>query len=175
MIETLMVTIALVTFMIHEFEEIILIKPWVKRNYADIRLKNHYFIGFQNVSTATIAALIAEEFIIYSVFSILAISLNEYSFIWVFYCIYSFHLLGHILELFIFKRYCPSLITSILTLPIYIWIIFTFIDLDLLQWNIVILCFPLLFIIIGSNFKLINWLTPHLEQWISNYGKKENE
>ncbi|ADY55722.1 hypothetical protein Sgly_1419 [Syntrophobotulus glycolicus DSM 8271] len=170
---TFMIMVALAAFMFHEFEEIIFIKPWLKRKETDNHLKNHYFVSYKNTNSSTIAALIAEEFIMVSVFSIAAILWKGYSFIWVFYCIYSFHLLGHILELFIYRRYCPSLITSILTLPIYTWVIYSFIRLELLQWNIVLLCSPILLIIIGSNFKFINWLTPRIDQWITCYAKGE--
>jgi hypothetical protein len=172
-----MVLIALTAFMFHEFEEIALIKPWIRRNSSNFHLSSHPFMGFENTSTSTISLLIAEEFLLFSILSIVAIVFEEYSFILSFYCIYTFHLLVHILEIFIYKCYCPSFVTAILTLPVYLWVVYSFISTNSFQWQIVLICFVISLAIIGMNFKFINWLRAQINKWLNLYanGGHKNE
>jgi hypothetical protein len=60
------VWLTVVLFVLHEFQEIIFIKPWVARYSGDPRMARHAFMAMKDVSTSAIAMMIGEEFLLFS-------------------------------------------------------------------------------------------------------------
>lgn len=71
------VLLVIVIFMFHEFEEIVFIKPWLSRQRNNLRVSSHLFSAMRNISTSTIALLIAEEFIFFSCIARAAVELGD--------------------------------------------------------------------------------------------------
>lgn len=163
----ILIIIALVLFVVHEFEEIAFIKPWIEKNNTNPNLQRHYFMRLKRIRTEVIALLIGEEILLVSLFSILSILFKDYTFITAFFGVYIIHLIGHVSEIFIYREYCPSIITSTITLPIFIWIIYH------LFKNITfpnfILWLLLSLILVLLNFRFINYLEPRLNRWFEAY------
>jgi hypothetical protein len=112
-------------FMIHEFEEIICFKSWVTKNGLWLTDKYPKFakqiahIGQLSVPAFSIAVL--EEFILVSITIVLALTLQWYS-VWIaVFTAFTFHILLHIVQWIVVRKYIPVIITSLLSLPYLIW------------------------------------------------------
>lgn len=112
-------------FMIHEFEEIICFKSWVTKNGLWLTDKYPKFakqiahIGQLSVPAFSIAVL--EEFILVSITTVLALTLQWYS-VWIaVFTAFTFHILLHIVQWIVVRKYIPVIITSLLSLPYLIW------------------------------------------------------
>ena len=110
-------------FMVHEYEEIIMFRRWIDRNREELRKRfpkiESFFTrrGVFDYSTSTFAVGTAHEFILISVVSFCSVWTGEYQ--WWFAALtgYSVHLLMHIVQWIVYRKYVPVIITSLLTLP----------------------------------------------------------
>lgn len=168
------VLLVIIVFMLHEFEEIIFIKPWLSRQRENTRISSHPFSAMRNISTSTIALLIAEEFILFSGIALAAVLLRCYSLFEGFLLLYSLHLVGHIFEPIRYKCSTPSFVTSVLTLP---WCVFGLYYLGahgLVTVLWVAIWFVVTAIIVFLNFRLIYGIAPLVEQYLQDYSKEEH-
>jgi hypothetical protein len=83
-IETLMWFFPIV-FMFHDFEEIIMFKPWINANRASLtklfpKWAPRALAWAANMSNSAFALAVAEEFIILSALTLMAVELEFYSF-----------------------------------------------------------------------------------------------
>ena len=120
-----------VVFMVHEYEEIIMFRHWLDRNKDKLKREFPKFdrflvrSGHFNYSTATFAVGTAHEFLLISLISFYAVWQNAYQLWFAALAAYSVHLLMHIAQWVIYRKYVPVIITSILTLP---YCIYAFIE-----------------------------------------------
>lgn len=121
----LIISLFPLVFMIHEFEEIICLKPWVTKN--GLWLTDKYpkfakqitYLGQLSVPAFSIAVL--EEFILVSITTVLALTLQWYS-VWIaVFTAFTFHIILHIVQWMVIRKYIPAIITSLLSLPYLIW------------------------------------------------------
>lgn len=115
------VWLSLAVTMIHEFEEIIFIEPFLRRTRDDPRAAELPFHSSRGTSTSVIAAMIGLNFVLFTGFALVATSFRWYSFYFGFLAVFTLHLLGHAVETIRLRRYTPSTVTSFLTLP---WMIY---------------------------------------------------
>ncbi|MDR1701857.1 MAG: HXXEE domain-containing protein [Sporomusaceae bacterium] len=110
-----------IMFMIHDFEEIIMLKAYQKRNAAYIqtlRKKGKYIpFGFES-TTPVFSIAVAIQFIMFSVISLLSVVFASYYVWYLFFLGYTAHFIFHIIIWLRFKKYVPATITAILFLPI---------------------------------------------------------
>ena len=113
----------LVVFMIHEYEEIIMFRRWIDRNRGELRKRfpkiESFFTrhGAFDYSTSTFAVGTAHEFILVSVVSFCSVWTGQYQLWLAALTGYSVHLLMHIVQWIVYRKYVPVIITSLLTLP----------------------------------------------------------
>lgn len=113
----------LVVFMIHEYEEIIMFRRWIDRNRGELRKRfpkiESFFTrhGPFDYSTSTFAVGTAHEFILVSVVSFCSVWTGQYQLWFAALTGYSVHLLMHIVQWIVYRKYVPVIITSLLTLP----------------------------------------------------------
>ncbi len=113
-------------FMLHDFEDIVLMQPWLINNSSRIkarfpRLAKHINHASAR-STAAFALAVAEEFILICLVTALSVWYSTYG-VWVaVYCAFFLHLLLHIGQSIVLKSYIPALATSILSLPYCVWV-----------------------------------------------------
>jgi hypothetical protein len=161
------VWLTVVLFVLHEFQEIIFIKPWVARNSGDPRMARHAFMAMKDVSTSAIAMMIGEEFLLFSVFAACAVFAGWYSFFWGFLLLYTAHLVGHIAETRQYGWNTPSFLTSVIALPWCVYALYALMHLHLAApvasavWAVVFT--P----VITLNFRFIYWLAPRADAWLS--------
>ena len=161
----LIVWISFVLFMVHEFEEIIAIRPWLTKYRTDPRAKKQVFWQFRYASTSVIAALILEEYIIGAAITLAAVVFQEPAVFIGFLIPFSLHLIGHLKEAAQLKMYTPSLATSVIILP---WCCYALIALIRLQSEIVpITIWTVAFTaLIIANFAFIYRMRPILERYL---------
>lgn len=116
-----------ILFMIHDFEEIIFVKAWREKykHYLDTcTMKKKPFADFE--STASFSIEVEILFLIFSFISLLSVIFNYY-YIWYgfFFFITVHFVLIHFLLVFKFKHYVPGFVTSIIFLPISIYLLYT--------------------------------------------------
>ena len=109
-----------ILFMVHNFEEIIMIQRWWRHNH-DKNLKSP-FVKLAQYPQETVAALIAGIFFLFS--SIIAWSIiTNHLLVGIGLALaFCFQLGGHIAEFIRLRQYMPHIVTSILTLPYYPWL-----------------------------------------------------
>ena len=121
---------AIVLFMIHEFEEIIFIKKFIEKNKIVKHMKNELFLKKKEnyPSTETISLMIAEEFIISSILLFIASEFNIYEIVLSLFIVYIVHLIPHMYDAVKYRKFSPGSRTSFVIFPLGILII----------WNIVL-------------------------------------
>lgn len=165
-----------VLFVIHDFEEIVLLSPWAKRNLPSLRKSAPKYAsrmeGNLSVSTSAFALAVLEEFIILSVVTVTA-HLSGWYYIWLgVFVAFTLHLAVHIVQSIAIKKYIPALLTSILFLPLCIYILTVFYkqtELDLL-W-------VLFYAVLSTVLMVLNLMAIHkgmrvFDRWLARYVQK---
>ena len=169
-IETLMWLLPIV-FMLHDFEEIIMFKPWMNANHANLEKRlpawaARILVEHGNMSTSAYALAAAEEFIILSALTLLAVELELYP-LWVGIMLGFFiHLLIHVGQFLVYRRYVPVILTS---LPSGLYCLIALHDLNLyhpLDWKLAALWTFVSLIVIGINLALALKLAVKLDGWL---------
>lgn len=112
-----------VVFMIHEYEEIIMFKRWQGKNRDELKRRFPKFERFLarrgpfDYSTATFAVGTLHEFILISAVSFCAVWLDAYQWWFGALAAYSIHLVVHLVQWLIYRKYVPVIVTTLLTLP----------------------------------------------------------
>ena len=107
-----------VVFMLHDFEEIIMMRPWIDRNSVFLhekfpRLSDRILGHYEKLSTSSFSLAVAEEFIIITAVTFLAVEHGWYS-AWAGMLLGFFaHIIVHIIQFLALRRYAPMIITSI--------------------------------------------------------------
>lgn len=112
-----------IAFILHDFEELILFEPWLKKNAPDImaRVKNKVpaFMEKQlgvivNKTTSQFALPICLIFILTVFSSFLAVELGKFTFFLLASSLFFLHGFMHVGQALFLRRYIPALITSVL-------------------------------------------------------------
>ena len=159
-------------FIFHDMEEIIGFGIWLKKNKSMLD-KKYPFISkvYENYSTEGMAFAVFEEFILCIIFCILTvITENQYVYLlWLgSFIAYTLHLVIHIGQSIIIRKYIPSLITSIICLPISSWCISKSIYIVDCEMSTTILYSIIGIIIVALNLKFAQSLIGKFTKWMSN-------
>jgi hypothetical protein len=147
--------------MLHDFEEIIFLGPWQRRGLPKLRGRfprlSWLLARFERMSTTAFALAVAEQFVIYSAVTVLAIWWNWY-FCWLaLFAAFSLHLVAHVAQWLVVRRYIPAIVTTLLALPYCAFMtvklvsIGAFTQREWVEWGA-----------IGVGFSLVNLLLAHL-------------
>lgn len=156
------VWVSVMLFLVHEFEEIIRIRPWIVHHRGDPRARRQGFWGFSEFGTPTIAAMIFEEFLLFAALALIATLWRLPGMFAGLLVVYALHLVGHIAEAVRLRMQTPSVISSVCTLP---WYVIAIVELsgrsagvfEVGMWSVVFAA------IMVANFALIYRLRPWLE------------
>lgn len=177
MIGQVLTFLVVVLFLIHEFEEMIMVAPWVRRQMRmeSSRARNHYFVHrFADASQAVVVFMIGIEFLILAAVALFVLITGWYALMIGFLVPYSLHLIGHISEWFIYRSYTPSLLTSVVTLPLCVataWGLYVASDSSILEVALSALVMTVLFAV---NFAMINVVEPKSIEWFRQYEAPEH-
>ncbi|WP_238251710.1 HXXEE domain-containing protein [Capnocytophaga cynodegmi] len=151
-----------VVFMVHDFEEVVMFETWLSKNRDEFRQrfpKLEKFLTRNNFfaySTADFAVAVAHEFLLLSVVCYLSVWFGSYGWWFAGFMAFFIHLWMHIVQWFVYGKYIPVIITSLLSLPYCFYTFWKFVESDILffeemfWWTIVgivvmIASFPLAF------------------------------
>ncbi|MEB3101349.1 HXXEE domain-containing protein [Ferviditalea candida] len=109
----------LVVFMIHDFEEIIFVEPWIKKNFNQIinKVPERITIILSEYSTVTssqFAVAVFVEFVLFTVITYLAAEQGSYIFFIGFNAILLIHVFTHFAQTLYLRMYTPGVITALL-------------------------------------------------------------
>ena len=115
-----------ILFMLHDFEEIILVEAWRKRNKNELEMKKSRRLVFSGCNkTPAFSIGVAIEFLIFSLVALVSSWGGTYNFWYAMFLGFTIHLLGHCIINIMYKFYVPGVITSILFLPCSLYILYT--------------------------------------------------
>ena len=112
-----------IIFMLHEMEEIIGFRIWLDKNRDIVSKYNKLSILYQNFSNEGFSIAVLEEYLLCIIITCISIFFKTYIVLIGAFIAFSLHLLVHILQSIIIKRYISSLASSIILLPISIFLI----------------------------------------------------
>lgn len=164
-------------FMFHDFEEIIFMRAWVSKNKSDFYerfpvLSKKLLPHFGNMTTSAFALGVAEEFILISIITVVSYMTNWYG-LWIgSFIVFTLHLLIHCFQALIVKKYIPCIVTSVICMPICIYMIMKIIQIFAL--NTIILYSILFFIIMVINLGFIHKFMAKFSKWIVQYEHQSN-
>lgn len=147
-----------IVFILHEFEEIIFLKPWLERNKTWIGRKFPRFekalTGMANLSPSAFTFIVAEEFILVSLATVAAFVFHVYYPWLAVLLVFSLHAAIHLAQGLALRRYVPVITTSILSLAYGIY--GTYIVSNLFSAGEIFLC-----LLLGTVFMAVNLLAMH--------------
>jgi hypothetical protein len=174
----LFVFLAVSLFMIHEFEEIIFVKNWLANGQNNPRLAGDMWLknAAAYPSTAAIALMIAEEFLLVVILSLIAIWMKFPELAIGMLVAHTIHLIGHIVNAVGVKRWSPGSITAVITLPIICFVIFYFVKTYYfgieIDWLKMIAGFITASVVLLGNLRLLHRFAAKLNNWITNFYEK---
>lgn len=157
----LVVTLLPVVFMFHDFEEIIFVKSWFNKNGQWLAekfpfLSKTFFSHIENTTTANFALMVAEEFILVSLITYWGIlSGNYYLWLGVFMA-FSVHIVIHLIQWIVVRRYIPVIVTSLLCLPYCIFGMMQILYLNEFTGTEIVVCTLIGMILVVLNLLLIH-------------------
>ena len=153
------VTLLPVVFMMHEFEEIIFFKWWSRKNEQLLRNKYPRISArFDSISTAGFSVAVAEEFILLCAITFGCVFLNGY-YLWLaVFMGFSLHLLIHITQWLVFRRYIPAIVTSFLALLYSVYVFHVIIGQDIFTISEILLWSGIGLLLAGGNLVLAHRL-----------------
>ena len=165
-----------VVFMFHDFEEIIFFKIWLVRNKELLntrfpKLARRIVPHMENLSTAAFSMAVAEEFILISLITYTSIWLNYYYLWFAIFMAFSLHLIGHLIQWIIFRKYVPSIVTTLMCLPYCIYTIYIFATTSTMGASHFVLLTVLGLVLMVVNLMLAHRLALFFERWKDYYQK----
>ena len=172
--ETLMWLLVCV-FMFHDFEEIVMMIPWARKNERWTRanapawLSQRVLGHFSRLSTSSFTLAVAEEFVVLSTLTFLAVEWNWYSFWAGLTLVFAVHLGVHFVQFVAFRRYVPVILTVIPAGLYCAYALWWMNDRHLIAWDQVGMWTVVLAIGLGANLMLALALGKRFETWLRRY------
>jgi hypothetical protein len=157
-----------IVFMIHEFEEIVFMKWWIRKNSESILLKfprlgERIIQQQKSLSTEQFTLIVAEEFIIVFLIIIISALTSNYNLYLGLVFAYSIHLLVHIIQSIVIWQYTPAIVTSIITGLFCIYVFYYFINNDLIDFTKTIIYSLGLTLFVFINLRVMHFLAKKIK------------
>ena len=154
--------------MIHEFEEIIFIKKFIKKNKVVKDMKNELFVKKKESypSTETTSLMIAEEFIILSTLLSIASEFRMYEIVLSLFIVYIAHLVPHIYDALRYRKFSPGSRTSFIIFPLGILIIWNVILNKEINFVIFILCVIIIGFLMILNLLFLHKISKKIDKYL---------
>ena len=160
--------IAIVLFMIHEFEEIIFVKKFIEKNKVVKDMKNELFVKIKESypSTETTSLMIAEEFIILSTLLFIASEFSMYEIVLSLFIVYIAHLVPHMYDALRYRKFSPGSRTSFIIFPLGILIIWNVILNKEINLVILILCVIIIGFLMILNLLFLHKISKKIDKYL---------
>lgn len=169
---TLLICILPILFIFHDFEEIIFSRVWLDHHKEEICLKFPFMKRalnmFGNLNTPAFSLAVLEEFIIISVFTIIALAFNETDLWYICFLTFSIHLLMHIIQSIAIRGYIPAVVTSVICLPYSIYTLLLIHEEGIYNLTESIIYSLIGIIFFGANLLLIHSIAGKLYKLLAN-------
>lgn len=153
-------------------EEVVGFATWLDDNKDMLNRKYPFILKtYKNYSTAGIAMCVYEQLTVCIIFCIVALFMKNKIFygIWLGGVIaYTLHLIVHIMQSIILRQYIPAVATSIICLPISLWLIVTCISILNLSVSSICLYSAIGIIIVALNLKFAQTLIWKYTNWLNS-------
>ena len=161
-VETLLWLLPIV-FMIHDFEEIIMIPSWMERNRAVIlarfpKLGKRLLSQFGSLSGPGFSVAVLEEFILISLLTLLAVENNCYNLWTGLMLVFFLHLFMHVGQFLVFRKYIPAIVTSVLSMIYCLYALNFMVVHKLIFWPDVMKWFVIFLILVALNLMIASSL-----------------
>ena len=160
--------IAIVLFMIHEFEEIIFIKKFIEKNKVVKDMKNELFMKKKESypSTETTSLMIAQEFIILSTLLFIASEFRMYEIVLSLFIVYIAHLVPHMYDALRYRKFSPGSRTSFIIFPLGILTIWNVILNKEINLIILILCVIIIGFLMILNLLFLHKISKKIDKYL---------
>jgi hypothetical protein len=166
----------LAMFMIHDFEEIIMMPAWLQKHQGAFGVRFPSFVArllksALNRSTSAFALAVAEEFLLLTVFTVFTVQRELYA-LWAGMLLaYFLHLVIHMGQWIVFRSYTPAILTSVWT-SIYCLYAFWYMNSVVhIEWDAMVVPTLICMLIIAINLALSLRLADWFDEWLRNYAK----
>ncbi len=154
--------------MIHEFEEIVFMRWWLRKNKANILIRypklGQQVLGqFDTLSTEAFSLIVAEEFLIVSFIVVFSALTGNYDLYAGLILAFSFHLFIHLIQSVALRSYTPAIITTLLTGIFCVFATTILIKSQLLSFNRTLIITVVLTVIIFLNLKIMHSLVKKIK------------
>jgi len=159
--------------MFHDFEEIIFFKPWINKNNDYLRerfprLSKKFLPRFESLSTSGFAFAVAEEFVLLSFITYGSIYINNY-YLWIAaFMGFFIHLIIHVGQWIILRRYIPVIVTSLISLPYCVYTFIRILEINMFQVFEIVLWTFIGLLVMGINVLFAHKLGEKLDRWIKD-------
>ena len=148
-----------ILFMVHDMEEIIGFGLWLTKNESFLderypKISNTY----KPYSTEGMAAAVMEELVLCLGICVHSRWTAFYGLWFGAFMAYTIHLIVHIGQSLIIRKYIPALLTSVLCLPVSIWVIWKSMLLASLNITEAAVYSVIGIVVIVGNLKVVHWI-----------------
>jgi len=162
-----------IVFMIHDFEEIIFFKSWVNKNKDYLaqrfpKISKRFLPRLDNLSTSAFTLAVAEEFLLLSLITVSSVLFDNYVLWLAAFMGFFAHLLVHLVQWIILKRYIPAIFTTVFALIYCTYALYEIISNNLFQVSEIVL-----WTIIGFGLVGVNLIFAH--KLAAMYDKKQKK
>jgi amino acid transporter len=142
--------------MIHDFEEIIFFKPWINKNRDYLtekfpKISKRFLPRMENLSISAFALAVAEEFVLLSLITVGSVIFDNYLLWLAAFMGFFVHLLVHLAQWIILKRYIPAICTTFFALIYCVYSLYEIISNNVFQISEIILWTIIGFGLVGVN------------------------
>lgn len=158
-------------FMLHDFEEIIMFKPWIGRNAVELRrrfpaLAARFLPHVERMSTSSFAVAVSIMFILVSAVTALAVIFHLYSLWTGLLLVFFSHLILHIVQYITYGGYVPVIITSVISSVYCIWALYHILASGYINWPEVLIWTVAMIILGGISVFLAHRLGERFERYL---------
>ncbi len=176
---TILIALLPVIFMIHDLEELIFMKPWIRKNEAELKSRFPFLYNriikrtHRRMSTSAFGVSIGIIFLGLSITTILSLWSGNYSLWFGVFMIFFLHLFIHIIQWIVYRKYVPVIITSVLCLPYCLYTFNSFIEFTNMTVSEIIsltlIAFPIVLLVLFTALRA----GVSFEKWKNNVYLKE--
>ena len=176
---SLLVWLLPIVFMVHDFEEIIFFKSWINKNKDYLtakfqKISKHFLPQMENLSTSAFALAVAEEFVLLSLITVGSVIFDNYLLWLAAFMGFFVHLLLHLGQWFILKRYIPAIFTTFFALIYCIYTLHEIIENNIFQTSEIFLWTIIGFVLVGANLLFAHKLAKKFDGILSHHKKRKS-
>ena len=159
-----------ILFILHDFEEMIVMPLWKIRHHQKLATFKKQFFGSVTQGSAFAVGVLEEFIILVFISGFCQITQNNLLYL-SFLIAYTSHFIIHYIMCLQFRGYVPGVVTVTLELPMVLMIIFHYWPSDVSLLSVVVYLL-LAMVIAFSNLKIMHLIMPKIQKHLEKYAKQ---